>query len=147
MTDERRISGSRDIAAPPEVIFALLADARRHAEIDGSNTVRRNEMRAPERLALGAKFGMKMKVLGFPYRVTNTVVEFEQDRLIAWRHVGRHRWRYELEPAEGGTEVTESFDWASSRFPPFYEWFGYPARHEVNMTKTLERLEDVLSRS
>ena len=33
------------------------------------------------------------------------------DRLIAWRHAGLHRWRYELTPtADGGTEVTETWD-------------------------------------
>ena len=35
---------------------------------------------------------------GAPYKIKNKVVEFEPDRLIAWRHVGLHRWRYELEP-------------------------------------------------
>ncbi len=51
--------------------------------------------------------------MGLPYRVSNEVVEYEPDRLIAWRHLGRHRWRYELEPVEGGTRVTETFDWST----------------------------------
>ena len=46
---------------------------------------------------------MDMK-MGAPYKIKNKVVEFEQDRLIAWRHIGLHRWRYELTPtAAGGT--------------------------------------------
>ncbi len=51
--------------------------------------------------------------------MTNTVIEFEQDRRIAWqtvlagplgRFLGGRIWRYELEPVEGGTKVTESWD-------------------------------------
>jgi hypothetical protein len=75
----------------------------------------------PEPLRLGTKFGMNMKI-GVPYLITNTVVEYEQDRLIAWRHWGRHRWRYELEPVEGGTEVTESFDWSTALCPRPSSW-------------------------
>jgi hypothetical protein len=36
------------------------------------------------------------------------VVEFEQ---TAQSVTGGHRWRYELRPVDGGTEVTETFDW------------------------------------
>ena len=42
-------------------------------------------------------------------RVTNRVVDFEPNRLIAWRHFEPQRWRYELEPVTGGTRVRESF--------------------------------------
>ena len=54
-------------------------------------------------------------------------------------------WRYELEEVEDGTRVTESFNWGVSRFPPFYEWVGYPERHRENMTRTLERLDALLT--
>ena len=74
------------------------------------------------RLTLGATFGMKMK-LGVPYPIENTVVEFEENRLIAWRHMGGHRWRYELEPVDDGTKVTETFDWSTSKAPFALEIF------------------------
>jgi uncharacterized protein YndB with AHSA1/START domain len=137
---KRVVSASRVIPAPPETIFDLLADPARHQEIDGSGTVVAARSGNPARLALGARFGMDMK-LGIPYRITNEVVEFEEGRRVAWRHLGHHIWRYVLEPVDGGTLVTESFDWATSRFPPVYEWMGYPAKHEGNMARTLERLE------
>jgi uncharacterized protein YndB with AHSA1/START domain len=54
----------RVIAAPPEKIFDLLADPRRHRDIDGSGTVHEAK-NAPERLALGSTFGMSMRV-GIP---------------------------------------------------------------------------------
>ncbi len=96
------VSVERVIAAPPEKIFDVLADPSQHPVIDGSGTVKHTRGEEPSRLALGTKFGMSMR-LGIPYAITNTVVEFDENRLIAWRHFGGHRWRYELEPAGAGT--------------------------------------------
>jgi len=76
-------SVERVIASPPEAIFELLADPRHHHQIDGSGTVR-DAKDAPERLVLGAKFGMAMH-LGFSYSMENTVIEFEEGRRIAWQ--------------------------------------------------------------
>lgn len=143
MSSERIVSVERRIESPPEPIFDLLADPAMHYRFDGSDTVLEGLDSNPERLSLGSRFGMKMRLV-VPYQITNEVVEFEENRLIAWRHFGHHIWRYRLEPDAGATVVTESFDWASSRFPPMYEWVGYPARHEVGMTETLERLAGIL---
>ena len=71
----------RMIPVPPEVIFELLVDPRRHRDIDGSGTVRaaRGE---PQRLELGSQFGMSMKI-GVPYAMVSTVIEYEENRRIA----------------------------------------------------------------
>ena len=144
MSQEKVVSVQREIAADAAKIFELLADPHSHQMFDGSDTVKAGHADNPNRLSLGSKFGMNMK-LGVPYRITNEVVEFEEGRLIAWRHFGHHIWRYELEPTDdGSTIVTESFEWGTARFPPFYEWVGYPDKHEVNITKTLERLAAVV---
>ena len=142
MSKERSVSVSRLIDAPANVIFAVIADPSRHAEIDGSGTVRGSKEDAPALLTMGAKFGMKMK-LGVPYDMRSTVVEYEKDCLIAWAHFGKHRWRYELEAVDGGTMVTETFDWSPSIFPRFIEVMGYLKKHVPNMQKTLERLDAV----
>lgn len=142
MTD-RVVSVSRVIHASPEAIFDVLTDPARHGEIDGSGMVQRLRGESA-RLELGSKFGMDMKMGLLPYRITNTVVEYEENRLIAWRHVGKHRWRYELEPVEGGTKVTESFDWSTATSPKAIELMGYPKKHPANMEATLERLANVV---
>lgn len=144
MAKDRSVSVSRLIDAPADAIFDVLTNPARHAEIDGSGTVRGAKDTEPERLKMGAKFGMKMKLV-IPYDMRSTVVEFEEDRLIAWAHYGKHRWRYELEPSDGGTMVTETFDWSTSLFPPAIELMGYPKKHVPNMQKTLERLEAVVT--
>jgi len=136
---DRSVSGSKVIAADPGPIFDLLADPARHGEIDGSGTVLAVRG-GSRRLALGSKFGMDMKLGPLPYRISNEVVEFEESRRIAWAHLGGHRWRYELEPVEGGTEVTETFDWSTARSPKFIELMGYPKKHPANIAATLDRL-------
>ena len=136
---EQQVSVSRVIHASPEAIFDVLADPARHGEIDGSGMVQQARGES-ERLELGSTFGMDMKMGFLPYRINNTVVEFEDNRLIAWHHPGKHRWRYELEPVEGGTKVTETFDWSTAAVPKAIELMGYPKKHPKNMEATLERL-------
>jgi hypothetical protein len=140
----RVVSVERTIRASPQAIFDVLADPSRHPEIDGSGTVRANRPGSPERLALGSTFGMDMRY-GVPYRITNTVVEFEEGRLIAWRHFGGHIWRYRLEPVNGGTKVTEEFDYRLALSPRAIELMGYPRRHGPEMERTLERLSDAVT--
>ena len=97
------------ISAPAQKIFDYIADPYAHAYFDGSGTVER-ALRAPERLFLGSKFGMRMKIF-IPYRITNTVVAFEEGTLITWKHLGGWTWSYELlDSGNGQTVVTEIFD-------------------------------------
>jgi uncharacterized protein YndB with AHSA1/START domain len=140
----REVSVSRVIPVPPEEIFAVLADPAMHPVIDGSGSVRESRNGNPDRLEMGSRFSMDMRI-GLPYMIKNTVVEYEENRLIAWRHFNGHRWRYRLEPVDGGTEVTETFDWSTARFPKGIEWMGYPEKHPVAMAKTLEGLERVVT--
>lgn len=138
----REVSASAVVAAEPAAVFDLLADPRRHHEFDGSGTVR-TAIAGPARLGPGARFGMAMH-WGLPYRIRNTVVEFEEGRRIAWRHFGRHVWRYDLEPVAGGTRVTETFDWGPSLSPWALEKWGAPARNLASIRGTLRRLTGIL---
>jgi hypothetical protein len=142
---ERKVSTERVIAASPARIFDVLADPAMHPVIDGSGSVRGELKGNPKRLALGSRFGMAMH-LGFPYPIRNTVVEFEDGRLIAWCGFNKHQWRFELEPVEDAsgvekTRVIETFDWSTARFPPSIEWMGFPKRNLPGMVKTLVRLQ------
>ena len=133
------VSRSTIVLAPAQMIFDLLADPRRHSEIDGSGSVQSAQINAPERLSLNATFGMQMKI-GLPYKITNTVVEFEEGKTIAWRHFGGHIWRYILEPVDGGTKVTEQFDWNKSKSPLVLKLRKSPQENAKSMEKTLENL-------
>ena len=137
--DDKVVRGIRFVTADPQAIFDLLADPAQHASIDGSGTVRASDSAAPERLGLGTKFGMSMK-LGVPYKITNEVVEFDEPSLIAWRHMGGHIWRYRLRPVEGGTEVTEEFDWRPSKSGLAMKLTGAPKRNAKAIEATLDRI-------
>jgi hypothetical protein len=68
-------------------------------------------------------------------------VEFQENRLIAWRHFMGHRWRWLLEPAgEGKTTVTETFDYSTARSPLAVKLMGFPQRNADGIEKTLARL-------
>ena len=136
------ISRTAFVKAPPGVIFELLANPRRHGEIDGSGTVQSARVNAPARLSMGATFGMDMK-LGLPYRITNTVVEFEENKRIAWRHFGGHIWRYILEPVEGGTQVTEQFDPTTSRMPIVLKLMNSETNNAKAIERTLDNLQEL----
>ncbi|MGA8987987.1 SRPBCC family protein [Aeromicrobium sp.] len=142
------ITVERTIKATPEAVFALISDAGRHAEIDGSGTVRgtRQESRP---LSLGSTFGMAMH-MGVGYRTSNTVIEFEQDRQIAWKTTGMNGliggriWRYELEPVEGGTLVRESWDVSQDKQKFLLKRSKMAPAAKIGMRKTLERIASTL---
>jgi hypothetical protein len=88
--------------------------------------------------------------MGVPYVMSNTVIEFEQDRRIAWqtvlsgflgRFVGGRIWRFELEPAaDGSTLVRESWDISQDKQSGFLRRGKVPAATAEGMTKSLENL-------
>jgi uncharacterized protein YndB with AHSA1/START domain len=147
------LSVERVIKALPSSIFALLADAAKHASFDGSESVNRaTDESAP--LTLGSTFGMAMRgrkeTLFIPYRTTNTVIEYEPDRRIAWQTyglgglVGGRIWRYELSPADGGTLVRETWDVSQERHKRMVTSGAMPRQTELGMTATLDRIATLL---
>lgn len=150
--DGNTVTVEQNIAAAPGEVFALLSDASRHQAFDGSGTLRgAGNDSAP--LREGSVFGMSMR-WGVAYSTVNTVIEYEQDRRIAWqttasgplRHViGGRIWRYELEPAEGGTRVRESWDLSQDKQRLLIRRSSIPAATEQSMVRTLERIESVLT--
>jgi len=120
----RVVSASREIAASASRIFQLIADPTEQPRWDGNDNLRHAD--AGQRVhAAGDVFTMRLRRGGVR---ENTVVEFVEGRLIAWRPnvPGRqppgHLWRWELEPIDNErTRVTHTYDWTEltdrSRFP------------------------------
>jgi Polyketide cyclase / dehydrase and lipid transport len=122
-------------------VFALLANPHRHPEFDGSGTVR-GAVSGPQQLGMGDRFSMAMKN-GLSYRTSNRVVEFEPNRQIAWWNASKAVWRYELEPAAGGTRVTETFDYGRSPLRGVLGLTGAPRNSARSISATLRRLQDI----
>ena len=120
MTD--RMEVQRTIAAPAAEIFAVLTDPHGHVAIDASGMLQ-DATGDPAR-GVGDQFVVHMDreaLNDFPmgkYDVTVDIVEYEQDRLIAWTILGQikpqigHVYGYRLEPTDEGTVVTSFYDWS-----------------------------------
>ncbi|OBF31656.1 polyketide cyclase [Mycobacterium sp. ACS1612] len=109
------VTASREISAPADKIFELIADPALQPQWDGNE----NLAEAPT--------GQRVRTVGdvFTMRLTegsdrtNHVIEFEEGRLIAWlpSEPGKpppgHLWRWRLEPLDGShTLVIHTYDWS-----------------------------------
>lgn len=139
MTDET-MSAVCTINAPPETVFAVLADPTTHQAIDGTGWVRES-LDGKALTESGQVFRMAMyhdNFGGMHYEMANRVEVFEPPRAIAWLpgqgaddtnlEFGGWIWRYDLEPlGDDRTEVTLTYDWSAVpqalrehiEFPPF----------------------------
>lgn len=134
------VSASREVAADPEAIFALIADPAQQPRWDGNDN-----LVAPVgggRIgAVGETFTMKTTKGNLR---ENHVVEFDEGRRIAWRPAepGReppgHLWRWELAPiGPMRTLVTHTYDWTR---------LTDESRFERARSTTAERLQASLDR-
>src|SRR4051794_505362 len=120
----RVVSATREISAPAGRVFALIADPAEQPRWDGNDNLRH------------AESGQRVHAIGDVFTMTlrrgavreNTIVEFDEGRLIAWcpnvpgRRPPGHLWRWELAPIDPDrTRVTHTYDWTKltdrSRFP------------------------------
>ena len=130
MTDDKKQEVTGTVDAPPERVFALLADPARHAEIDGSSMCVGCSIGPIT--GVGQSFVMDMYREGLgKYQVRNEVTEFEPGKRFAWRTkletsspeieafrgdmtLGGTTWAYSLEPTgDGKTKVTHTYDWST----------------------------------
>ena len=142
----RQVSRSVEVAAPAEELFAIVADPRRHHELDGSGTVRLN-IAAPAKLAAGERFSTKMRMYGLPYRITSTVTALKPGALIEWRHPFGHRWRWEFDEISPTlTRVTETFDFRHAGSVKnalnYYALTGFVKSNARGIEATLAKLRD-----
>ena len=108
------VSASREVRASPSRIFELIADPARQPEWDGNDNLA--HAAAGQRVhSIGDVFVMSLTNGGVR---ENHVVEFEEDRIIAWKPAepGKeppgHLWRWELRPVdESRTIVVHTYDW------------------------------------
>ena len=136
----RVVSASREISAGAARIFELIADPAEQPRWDGNDNLRHAD--TGQRVhAVGDVFTMTLRRGGIR---ENTVVEFDEGRLIAWRpnvpghEPPGHLWRWEVEPIdEKRTRVTHTYDWTK-----LTDRSRYPRARAT----TVERLADSLDR-
>jgi uncharacterized protein YndB with AHSA1/START domain len=133
--------------APAAEVFAVLADPRRHLEIDGSGMLRPGADSVPI-TAAGQVFTMEMHYpsLG-DYRTENHVVDFVAGRSIAWMTAREGqvpagvRWSWQLEPLDDGrTAVVHTYDWSQVTDPAVLARVSFPRVSAAAMQETVQRL-------
>jgi uncharacterized protein YndB with AHSA1/START domain len=139
----RKVSRTVEVQAPAADLFEIVADPRRHAELDGSGTVV-GAVTAPPRLSGGARFSVRMKQHGAPYKITSRVTDFAEGQVVEWQHPLGHRWRWEFTPRPGvATRVTETFDYShvSGLKAKGLELTGQPKQNAAGIEATLAQLQ------
>lgn len=158
---EKQLQVTGTIAAPPERVFALLADPARHTELDGAGMLRGLDSGPSPVGGVGDAFVMNMHQDAFgAYQMRSEITEFEPDRKIAWApdihpkdalsaHIGDldpcgQQYIWELEATgDGGTRVTHTYDW--SRLRDKSAEGLYPIVSEDAMRASVEQLRAAVS--
>ncbi len=149
--DRTSVVVSREVTASPSVVFGLLADPRRHPEIDGSDMVRADDGASPV-TAVGQVFRMHVHhPRAGDYRPDNLVTRFERDVEVAWRTGPvdgtppgwEGRWR--VDATARGSLVSLTYDWSDVDDPEIHRRVGgFPAVPVAALERTLERLHAVV---
>lgn len=112
------VSAAREIAAAAGQIFELIADPAQQPRWDGNGNLAEASMGQRVR-AVGEVFAMTLTTGSIR---ENHVVEFVEDRRIAWRPAepGKeppgHLWIWDLQPIDSArTRVTHTYDWTQLR--------------------------------
>lgn len=160
MDTSRKLQASRVIDAPADKIFALLSDPGKHSEIDEAGMVQGVEGDPAPIGGIGQVFTMNMHqdALG-DYRMVNTVTAYQPGSRIGWSpamdptcelasklgdmKVGGHTFTYDLAEVDGGTEVTQTYEWMSVHDEAFLAML--PIVSEQNLEGTLDRIAAAVS--
>ncbi|MGY1815605.1 SRPBCC family protein [Blastococcus sp. SYSU D00820] len=105
---------STTVAAPPDRVYALVADVTRMPELS-PDLVRCSWIGGATGPAVGARFeAVNTTPAGRRWRNRPVVTVAEPGREFAFARTepfaGTVAWRYRLEPVEGGTRVVESYE-------------------------------------
>ena len=160
MDTDKKLQASKVINAPADKIFALLADPGQHTALDDSGMLRGPSEETPPISGIGQIFTMSMHndLLG-DYRMVNSVTAFVESARIGWSpkldptsenadkvadvEIGGHTWTYDLSEVEGGTQVTETYDWTSVKDPKFEEMFPLVTQEQIEAS--LDKLAAAVS--
>jgi hypothetical protein len=146
---QTRIVVRSTVDVPSRDLFAVLADPRRHVDVDGSGMLRAGADSRPI-TGNGQVFTMEMHYpsLG-DYRTENHVVDFSDGRSIAWltARVGQPpagvRWSWSLDPVDDRrTEIVHSYDWSQVTDPAVLARVSFPRVSGEAMQESVRRLAD-----
>jgi hypothetical protein len=117
-----RFEVTRQVAASPGRVFALLCDPRGHVAIDSTGMLQSADGEPVRQADDEFVVHMDREALGDRpmgrYDVTVIITRFEPEALLEWTVSGTvqppigHLYGYRLEPSGTGTLVTSYYDWS-----------------------------------
>ncbi len=142
------------IDAPPEKVWGLISDITKMGEYS-SEVFEAEWLDGATGPAVGTRYRghVKRNEMGPTYWTVCKVTECVPGEVFEFAVMLRDRpvnvWRYEFTAADGGTDVTESFDLGDNLFTKLWRPLGGFLRENRNkrdMLRTLERVKAVAER-
>ncbi|SDY33184.1 Polyketide cyclase / dehydrase and lipid transport [Modestobacter sp. DSM 44400] len=123
-------SGSIVVRSSPEALYDLVSDVPRTGEWSPiCTTCWWDEGQSAE---VGAWFTGRNEVPGRSWETRSQVVAADRGREFAWLVGGRLvRWGFTFAPVEGGTELTESWEFLPAGQEFFAERYGEDAQRQI----------------
>lgn len=146
---------SIEISAPPQVVWDLITDIRRHAEFAGPKSITK-VIDFDGAVAVGSRWVAHEKFGPQKFDAPSEITAVDQGKRLEWVSLppmkednrgkgGRVTWGYELSPAADGTRlehymtVLEPRKGAAS-LKTMYKVFGLPAKQVAGGRTTLENI-------
>lgn len=118
------------IDRPPEVVYELVADITRMGEY---SPICQACWWDDDNQGVGAWFTGRNETPDRTWETRSQVVAAEPGREFAWQVGGdKVYWGYTFEPADGGTKLTESWEFLPGGIEMFHERYGDDAQAEID---------------
>ena len=123
-------SGSVVVHASPEEVYDLVSDVTRTGEWSPVCRACWWDEGTPGQA--GAWFTGRNEVPGRTWETRSQVVAADRGREFAWLVGGSLvRWSYTLEPVDGGTRLTESWEFLAAGIELFHQRYGEQAEAQI----------------
>ncbi len=139
--EQKTYSDSVTVQASAEAVYALVSDIGRTGE--WSPTCVRCEWDNPSHTGVGAAFTGYNETGSRSWQTTSTVISADPGVRFAWEvGPGFVRWSYDLQSADGGTDVSETWTFLPAGLQHFAEQYGDKAAEAIE-SRTQQAAEDI----
>lgn len=159
MADPMAFERSIHISAPPEVVWELITDVRRHAEFAGDQSITKTiHFEGP--LEVGARWTADEKIGPMKFQAPSEITKVSEPEEFAWKsfppakdedHQAEVHWTYRVTPEENGVRLSLDMRGTTPKkgagmikFQRFL--VGAPRKNPRDMMTTLENIKAAAER-
>jgi hypothetical protein len=135
---ELKLSDTISVAVSPDELFAMVSDVTRMGEWSPVCTACWwDEGDGPR---VGAWFTGRNETSGRTWETRSQVVAADPGRKFAWQvNDGWVHWEYAFDPEDGGTRLTESWEFLPAGIAGFHERYGADAEAQIQQRSDAAR--------